>query len=177
MDKKSLSETDICAKFITPALVAAGWDEVVQIRREVGYTNGRIVVRGKMVSQGKSKRADYVLYHKPNLPLAVIEGQDANHGMGEGIQQALGYALDLDVPFVFASNGDGFRFQDRTLLEPGIVRPTLRFGLIFHDSNLPDSSLRQEGDTPVLRVTSNAVLRNSILAPIPIAPASGPTAA
>ncbi len=81
MDKKSLSESDICAKFITPALVAAGWDEAVQIRREVGYTNGRIVVRGKMVSQGKGKRADYVLYHKPNLPLAVIEAKDANKAL------------------------------------------------------------------------------------------------
>jgi len=114
MDKKSLSESDICAKFITPALVAAGWDEASQIRREVSYTNGRIVVRGKMVSQGKGKRADYVLYHKPNLPLAVIEAKDANHGVGNGLQQAQGYARDLDVPFVFSSNGDGFRFLDRT---------------------------------------------------------------
>lgn len=114
MDKKSLSESDICAKFITPALQAAGWDEALQIRREVTYTSGRIVVRGKMVSQGKGKRADYVLYHRPNLPLAVIEAKDANHAVGDGMQQAMGYARDLDVPFVFSSNGTGFRFLDRT---------------------------------------------------------------
>ena len=119
MDRKSLSESDICAKFITPALQAAGWDEAVQIRREVTYTSGRIVVRGKMVSQGKGKRADYVLYHRPNLPLAVIEAKDANHGTGEGMQQAMAYANDLDAPFVFSSNGAGFRFLDRTRDDAG----------------------------------------------------------
>lgn len=115
MDKKSLSESDICAKFITPALVAAGWDESSQIRREVSFTNGRILVRGKMVSRGKAKRADYILYVRPNQPLAVIEAKDNNHGVGEGIQQANGYAHDLGIPFVFSSNGDGFRFLDRTV--------------------------------------------------------------
>ena len=69
MNKKSLSERDICTKFITPALRKAGWDEITQIREEVGFTKGRIIVRGKLVSRGKAKRADYILYYKPTSPL------------------------------------------------------------------------------------------------------------
>ena len=113
MDKKSLSERDICTKFITPALRKAGWDEMTQIREEVHFTKGRIIVRGKLVSRGKDKRADYVLYHKPNLPIAVIEAKDNNHAVGDGMQQALDYADTLNIPFVFSSNGDGFVFHDR----------------------------------------------------------------
>ena len=114
MDKKSLSERDICTKFITPALRKAGWDEMTQIREEVHFTKGRIVVRGKLVSRGKAKRADYVLYYKPNLPIALIEAKDNNHAVGDGMQQALDYADTLNIPFVFSSNGDGFVFHDRT---------------------------------------------------------------
>ena len=114
MDKKSLTERDICTKFITPALRAAGWDEMAQIREEVSFTKGRIIVRGKLVSRGKGKRADYILYYKPNIPLALIEAKDNNHPVGDGMQQALDYAETLNIPFVFASNGDGFVFHDRT---------------------------------------------------------------
>ncbi len=114
MNKKDLSERDICTKFITPALRKADWDEQLQIREEVSFTKGRIIVRGKLVSRGKSKRADYILYYKPNIPIAVIEAKDNTHSAGDGIQQALGYAVTLDVPFVFSSNGDGFVFHDRT---------------------------------------------------------------
>ena len=114
MDKKSLSERDICTKFITPALRKAGWDEMTQIREEVHFTKGRIIVRGKLVSRGKGKRADYVLYYKPNLPIALIEAKDNNHAVGDGMQQALDYADTLNIPFVFSSNGDGFVFHDRT---------------------------------------------------------------
>ena len=114
MDKKSLSERDICTKFITPALRQAGWDEMTQIREEWPFTQGRIIVRGKMVTRGKDKRADYILYFKPNIPLAVIEAKANTHSVGDGMQQALGYAETLGVPFVFASNGDGFVFHDRT---------------------------------------------------------------
>ena len=114
MDKRSLSERDICTKFITPALQKAGWDDQTQIREEVSFTKGRIIVRGKLVSRGKDKRADYILYHKPNLPLAVIEAKDNKHAIGDGMQQALDYAATLDIPFVFSSNGDGFVFHDRT---------------------------------------------------------------
>ena len=113
-DKKSLSERDICTKFITPAVKQAGWDEMTQIREEVGFTKGRIIVRGKLVTRGKAKRADYILYYKPNIPLALIEAKDNNHSVGDGMQQALEYAETLDIPFVFSSNGDGFVFHDRT---------------------------------------------------------------
>ncbi len=114
LDKKSLSERDICTKFITPAVKRAGWDELSQIREEVGFTKGRIIVRGKLVTRGKAKRADYILYYKPNLPIALIEAKDNSHPIGGGMQQGLEYAKTLDIPFVFSSNGDGFIFHDRT---------------------------------------------------------------
>jgi type I restriction enzyme R subunit len=115
MNKKSLSERDICTKFITPNLVAAGWDLDTQIREEVGFTDGRIYVRGKIHARGAKKRVDHILYYKPNIPLAIIEAKDNNHTVGAGMQQALGYAKPLDVPFVFSSNGDGFLFHDKTV--------------------------------------------------------------
>src|SRR5580658_10642236 len=108
MDKHTLSERDICTKFITPALRQAGWDEMLQIREEVSFTKGRIIVRGKLVSRGKAKRADYILYYKPNIPIAIIEAKDNCHSIGDGMQQALEYAKTLNIPFVFTSNGDGF---------------------------------------------------------------------
>ena len=109
-----LSERDVCSKFITPAVVAAGWDLQTQIREEVFFTKGRIIVRGKLHSRGKAKRADYILYVKPNLPIALIEAKDQAHSVGAGMQQALDYAETLDIPFVFSSNGTGFLFHDRT---------------------------------------------------------------
>ncbi len=114
INKASLSERDVCTKFITPALRQAGWDEMMQIREEVSFTKGRIIVRGKLVSRGKAKRADYILYYKPNIPLALIEAKDNSHSVGGGIQQGLDYAITLGLPFVFSSNGDGFVFHDRT---------------------------------------------------------------
>ena len=114
MDKKSLSERDICTKFITPALRQAGWDEMAQIREEVSFTKGRIIVRGKLVSRGKGKRADYILYYKPNVPIALIEAKDNARAIGDGMQQGLDHAETLNIPFVFSSNGDGFVFHDRT---------------------------------------------------------------
>lgn len=114
MDKRSLTERDICTKFILPAIKGAGWDEMVQVREEVFFTKGRIIVRGKLVTRGKAKKADFVLYYKPNIPIALIEAKDNNHSVGDGLQQGLDYAETLDVPFVFSSNGDGFVFHDRT---------------------------------------------------------------
>ena len=114
MDKRSLTERDICTKFITPALRAAGWDEISQLREEVTFTAGRIVVRGRLVARRKRKRADYVLYVKPNIPIALIEAKDNTHSVGDGMQQALDYAETLRIPFAFSSNGDGFVFHDRT---------------------------------------------------------------
>ena len=114
MDKKSLSERDICTKFITPALRRAGWDEMTQIREEVSFTKGRIIVRGKLVSRGKGKRADYILSVRPNIPIALIEAKENTLPISAGIQQGLEYAETLGIPFVFSSNGDGFVFHDRT---------------------------------------------------------------
>lgn len=116
MDKKALSERDICTKFIAPAIAAAGWDIQRQVREEVTFTKGRVIVRGKLHTRGKARRADFVLYHAPNRPIAVIEAKDNSHGPGEGMQQALDYAEALDVPFAFTSNGDGFVFHDRTVV-------------------------------------------------------------
>ncbi|MCX6630505.1 MAG: type I restriction enzyme HsdR N-terminal domain-containing protein, partial [Candidatus Solibacter sp.] len=104
MNKQDLSERDICTKYITPAVKLAGWDEMDQIREEVDFTKGRIIVRGKMVTRGKAKRADYILYYKPNIPIALIEAKDNSHSVGDGMQQALDYAVTLDIPFVFSSN-------------------------------------------------------------------------
>ena len=87
---------------------------MAQIREELAFTKGRITVRGKLVSRGKGKRADYVLYYKPNIPIALIEAKDNTHAIGDGMQQALDYAETLDVPFAFSSNGDGFVFHDGT---------------------------------------------------------------
>lgn len=114
MSKKSLSERDICTKFITPSILKAGWDLHTQIREELSFTKGRIIVRGKLHTRGKQKRADYVLYYKSNIPIAVIEAKENNLSVGAGMQQALDYAETLDVPFVFSSNGDAFLMHDRT---------------------------------------------------------------
>lgn len=118
-NKKELSERDICTQFILPALVKAGWDVEKQIREEVFFTNGRIFVKGNKTARGERKRADFILYLKPNIPIAVIEAKDNNHSVGSGLQQALSYADILDVPVAFSSNGDGFIMHDRS----GFSRP------------------------------------------------------
>lgn len=114
MDKKTLSERDICTKFITPAIEKAGWDKHTQLLEEVSFTDGKIFVRGRLTARGKAKRADYILYYKPNIPIAIVEAKDNNHSVRSGIQQALDYARILDIPCVFSSNGDGFLFHDRS---------------------------------------------------------------
>lgn len=114
MNKKLLSERDICTKFITPALEKAGWDLKRQVREEVSFTDGRIIVQGKLYARGKRKRADYILYYKPNIPVAIIEVKENNLPLGAGMQQALEYAQVLQIPFVFSSNGDAFLFHDKT---------------------------------------------------------------
>ena len=116
MNKKNLSEQDIRTKFITPAIVEiAGWDRMKQMREEVFFTKGRIWVKGNLTKRGKAKKADYILYYKPNIPIAIVEAKDNNHSLGAGMQQALEYAAILDVPFVYSSNGDGFLEHDRTV--------------------------------------------------------------
>jgi type I restriction enzyme R subunit len=124
MDKKLLSETDIRTKFITPAISQSGWDTQDQMREEVQLTDGRVVVRGNAARRDKNsiRRADYVLYYKPGIPLAVVEAKDNKHSVRDGIQQALDYAAMLDVPFAFSSNGKGFLFHDKTLAEGALER-------------------------------------------------------
>ncbi|SDZ73206.1 EcoAI/FtnUII family type I restriction enzme subunit R [Psychroflexus halocasei] len=114
MNKKDLSERDICSKFINPAIQKSGWDIQKQVREEVSFTDGRIIVQGNLHTRGKKKRADYILYLKPNVPIAIIEAKDNNHNVGDGMQQALEYAEILQINFVFTSNGDGFVFHDKT---------------------------------------------------------------
>lgn len=116
-NKKSLSETDIRTKFITPAIASAGWNLSLQMREEYKITNGRIIARGKVCKREVPLKADYVLFYKPNKPIAVIEAKDNNHTMADGMQQALQYADMMDVPFVFSSNGDGFVFHNKFITE------------------------------------------------------------
>lgn len=117
MDKTNLSESDICDKYIRPAMEQAGWNGLDQIFREYPLRAGRVVVRGSKAYRDKSSvlRADYALFYKANIPLATVEAKDNKHALGAGTAQALKYAGLLDVPFSFSSNGDGFVFRDATL--------------------------------------------------------------
>jgi type I restriction enzyme R subunit len=119
IDKKTLSERDICSKFITPAIQNAGWNIQTQVLEEVSFTDGKIYVRGQMTARGDRKRADYILYFQDN-PIAIIEAKDNKHSIRAGIQQALNYAKILDIPSVFSSNGDGFIYHDRTAIDSSI---------------------------------------------------------
>lgn len=128
MDKRQFSERDICTKFITPAIQQAGWQQH-QFREEVSLTAGRVMVRGKLASRiknpdakGGPKRADFVLYGRPNVPIAIVEAKQAKFSVGHGMQQALAYAEMLDAPFAISSNGEGFLIHDRT----GITQPSER---------------------------------------------------
>lgn len=121
IDKKALSERDICTKYITPAIVKAGWDVERDIREEVPFTDGRVIARGKHHTRGERKRADYILNYQ-NIRLAIVEAKKNELSVGHGMQQALGYAEALQVPFVFTSNGDGFLFHDRTRTETPLER-------------------------------------------------------
>lgn len=114
INKKALTERDICTKFINPAIALAGWNMKTQVREEVSFTDGRIIVQGKLYTRGKSKRADYILYYKSNVPIAIIEAKDNKKPVGSGMQQAIEYSEILQIPFVFTSNGDSFVFHDKT---------------------------------------------------------------
>ncbi|GGM80439.1 DEAD/DEAH box helicase family protein [Shewanella xiamenensis] len=114
MQKALLTEADIISKFILPAIKQAGWNDMTQIRQEVKLRDGKVIVRGQVAARRKVKSADIVLYHKPSMPLAVIEAKANKHEIGKGMQQGLDYAALLEVPFIFASNGDGFVFHDKT---------------------------------------------------------------
>ena len=111
-NKRELSEADICTQYILPALVRAGWDISKQVREQVYFTDGRIYVQGNRTKRGTGKKADYILYHKPNIPIAIIEAKKNIFSLGKGMQQALDYAAILDLPVAFSSNGDGFLEHD-----------------------------------------------------------------
>jgi type I restriction enzyme R subunit len=120
--KKDLSERDICTKYILPALVKAGWDVQTQIREEVYFTDGRIYVTGNKTRRGKGNRADFILYYKPNIPVAIIEAKKNTLSVDNGNQQVLKYATILDIPVVFSSNGDAFYEHDKTLSNGDLER-------------------------------------------------------
>ena len=125
MNKQALTEADIRSKFITPALVGVNgekWNLHTQIREEVYFTRGRVIVRGKAVKRGEARKADYILSYKPNLPLAIVEAKDNTHPVGAGMQQALEYAEILDIPFAYSSNGDAFLEHDRTATSGTVTR-------------------------------------------------------
>lgn len=143
MDKKQLSERDICTKFITPALERAGWKQS-QFREEVKLTDGRVMVRGKLAARiknpevtGGPKRADYVIYGTPGVPVAVIEAKQNKFSIGHGMQQALAYAEMLDAPFAISSNGDGFLLHDRTGLSQPVERELSLGEFPSHDKLWP----------------------------------------
>ena len=124
INKKEFTEADIRTKFITPAIVKAGWNRMSQIREEYGITKGRILARGNTCKRESPLKADYVLFYKSNKPIAVVEAKDNNHTISDGMQQALQYANMLDVPFAFSSNGDGFTFHNK-FITSGDVETTL----------------------------------------------------
>ena len=117
LNLSNLTEADIITKCVMPAILNAGWDYTTQIRQEVKLRDGKVIVRGKVAARRTVKSADIVLYHKPGIPLAVIEAKANKHEIGKGMQQGIEYARLLDVPFVFATNGDGFIFRDATAAE------------------------------------------------------------
>lgn len=121
MSKKQLTEQEIRTQYITPAIKNAGW-EVAQIREEYAITKGRIIARGGVCKREPASYADYVLFYKPHIPLAIVEAKDNNHTVGDGMQQALDYANKLLVPFVFTSNGDGFTFHNRIATDGDMER-------------------------------------------------------
>lgn len=120
--KRDLSERDICTKYIIPALQKAGWNIEKQIREEVYFTDGKIYIKGNKTKRGTRKRADYILYYKPNIPVAIIEAKRNEKSIGFGIQQALEYAEILDIPVAYSSNGDGFLEHDKTVFLGKIER-------------------------------------------------------
>jgi type I restriction enzyme R subunit len=146
LDKRLLSERDICTKYVTPAIGTAGWDVMTQVREEVYFTKGRVIVQGKTVKRGEAKRADYLLHDIPNPPIAIIEVKDSNHSVGDGMQQALDYGTTLDVPFVFSTNGDAFLEHDRTVTS-GTVERELPLAAFPSPAELWDRYCRWKGLT------------------------------
>lgn len=152
MDKKQLSEIDICEKFISPAIARAGWNIHDQIFREYPLRAGRVTVRGNKSHRDQSTvlRADYALFFKSNIPIAVVEAKDNNKAIGAGMAQAINYADLLGVPFSFASNGDGFVFRDATLAD-GVLEKNLTLEEFPSPQDLWERYCAWKGWTPEVR--------------------------
>lgn len=113
IDIHELSEEDIKLRYITPSILDKGWSvENITMETKVKLTDGKINLRGNFVARGKAKFADYVLYYNRATPIAIVEAKDANHTVAHGLQQAKEYALMMDVPFAFSSNGQGYQEYD-----------------------------------------------------------------
>lgn len=125
LNLSTLTEADIITKCVMPAILDAGWNNTTQIRQEVKLRDGKVIVRGKVAARKTVKSADIVLYYKTGIPLAVIEAKANKHEIGKGMQQGIEYARLLDVPFVFATNGDGFIFRDATAAEGELLEKTI----------------------------------------------------
>jgi type I restriction enzyme R subunit len=146
MNKKSMSERDICSKYINPALQLSNWDLEKQVREEVTFTDWKILIQGKKVSRVGKKRADYILYYKNNFPIAVIEAKDNNHSIWAGMQQALHYAKTLDIPFVYSSNWDWFLEHDRTI-ENWVIEKEISLDNFPNPQELYNRYLQSKGIT------------------------------
>lgn len=113
IDIQQLSEEDIKLRYITPSIIDKGWSvDNITMETKVKLTDGKINLRGNLVSRGKAKYADYVLYYNRATPIAIVEAKDANHTVAHGLQQAKEYAQMMDVPFAFSSNGMGYQEYD-----------------------------------------------------------------
>ena len=111
VNKKKLKEQEIRTLLITPALQQKGWAVSINMREEYYFTDGRVLVVGNQHSVAEGKKADYLLYHN-GKPIAVVEAKDNKHTVGSGMQQAMDYALILDLKFAYSSNGDAFLEHD-----------------------------------------------------------------
>jgi type I restriction enzyme R subunit len=152
MNKSQLTESDIRARYITPAIEQAGWDPMTQIFHEFGLRAGRISVRGRAAHRDQTTilKADYALFFKPNIPIAAVEAKDNNHGIGAGMPQAIEYARLLGVPFAFASNGDGFIFRDETLAD-GVLEKHIALNEFPSPQQLWDRYCAWKGWAPEVR--------------------------
>ena len=110
--KSQMTEEDIKLNFITPALVNRGWNNKITMETVVKFTDGKINLRGNLVTRSNPKKADYILYFNTNNPIAVVEAKDNHHSVSYGMQQAIDYAITLDIPFAYSSNGDAFMEHD-----------------------------------------------------------------
>ena len=110
--KNQMTEEDIKLNYITPAIQSKGWTDRITMETAVKFTDGKINLKGNMVSRAAPKKADYILYLKKNKPIAIVEAKDNNHSVSFGLQQAMSYAKALDVPFAYSSNGDAFYEHD-----------------------------------------------------------------